>query len=188
MLLFISKIENLFEKFGRDNSLSNRENISVLAQKFLIDNLKKQNIITDYTICRTEKGKPYFANEDGLFFSVSHTNGYIAVCVDKQEIGLDIESLRTDKINIAQRFFHQKEKKYLDSLADEEKDAAFTQLWTIKEAYVKMTGRGIADNFDTVDLSPEEYLCTQNYVKQDAEILSQYSEEYRLFVSIVRRK
>ena len=186
-MYFVSKIEDLEKKYGKDESLSKKANVSILAQKYLIENLRKQDIIVDYTIARTNKGKPYFVNQNGLLFSISHTTEYIAVCFDKTDIGIDIECLRIGKREISKRFFHERENKYLNSLPEQERDAAFTQLWTIKEAFVKMTGTGIADNFNNIDLSPKEFVLNQNYSKHNTQIISQYLEKEALLLSIVTK-
>lgn len=187
MLYFISKIEELAKKFGNDENLSKKANVSIFAQKYLIENIKNQGILADYTIARTDKGKPYFVNQSDLLFSISHTTNYIAVCFDNKDIGIDIESLRLGKRTISKRFFHEQENNYLNSLPEQDKDAAFTQLWTIKEAFVKMTGTGIANNFDNIDLSPKEFILNQSYTKNNAYIISQYLEKEKLFLSIVTR-
>ncbi len=187
MMYFVSKIEDLEKKYGNDENLSKKANVSIFAQKYLIDNLKKQEINADFTIARTDKGKPYFVNQNGLLFSISHTTEYVAVGFDNTDIGIDIESLRIEKSTVAKRFFHKQENIYLDSLPEQERDAAFTQLWTIKEAFVKMTGTGIADNFNNIDLSPKEFTLNQSYTKHNAKIVSKYLEKEALFLSIVAR-
>jgi 4'-phosphopantetheinyl transferase len=100
-------------------------------------------------------GKPFFDNDSAIRFSISHTFDYIAIAFDKNDVGIDIEHIRTGKEAIVKRFFTDEEKEYLFALPYEKFDAAFTQLWTLKEAYSKCVGTGINGSFatQTIDLS-----------------------------------
>ena len=48
MLYFISKIEELAKKFGNDENLSKKANVSIFAQKYLIENIKNQSLKSNY--------------------------------------------------------------------------------------------------------------------------------------------
>ncbi|GEM_PF-2327988 len=192
MQFFIHKIKDLFEY---DKNLSQRENISVLSKKILISELKKQGYDFDFEIEKDSKGKPFFVNRKDIFFSISHTREYIAICFDNKPIGIDMETIREKKIPLAERFFNTKEVDYLKSIKNresnefsftsfEDTDLAFTQLWTIKEAYVKMIGQGIANNFKNIDLSPKDFLLNQNYIKNQIKIKSIFFTDKSLFLSI----
>ena len=92
-----------------------------------------------------QNGKPSFVGRDDLHFNISHTNGF-AVCAlsaGEGRVGVDAEPQksaipRERQVRIAERFFSENEKK---ALADGE---SFVSLWTKREAYLKMTGEGIA--------------------------------------------
>lgn len=106
-------------------------------------------------ICRTEKGKPYF-KELPLEFSVSHT-GDLWVCLmtsGSDPVGVDIQQVKATKsARIADRYFTEDEKKFLDAGGE---DAFFT-VWTRKEAYAKYTGRGLSKELsDVTTLSNKE--------------------------------
>lgn len=96
-----------------------------------------------------EFGKPEVAAPvSGLFFNLTHTAGLAACVVGSiAEIGVDAESLVREAapMDIARRFFAPREVEWLENLADEERRDGFFRIWTLKEAYVKGTGRGIAD-------------------------------------------
>ncbi len=105
-------------------------------------------------IARTERGKPYFEGCDDIHFSVSHSGELFACAFAPFPIGLDIQEHvkrrgETDGeakercLKIAKRFFH------LDEVDALELDtvSAFYKIWTAKESYVKLTGRGIDGEF-----------------------------------------
>ena len=49
----------------------------------------------------------------------------------------------TGRRDVASRFFHREEIRYLDSLPQFRRDEGFYRLWTLKESFVKATGRGL---------------------------------------------
>jgi len=81
-----------------------------------------------------EYGKPYI--EGGPYFSISHCKEGIAVAIDDQPIGIDIEAIRPVKEDLIERVMNEEERVGMD-------DRKFTRLWTRKEAVVKAQGVGI---------------------------------------------
>jgi len=81
-----------------------------------------------------EHGKPYW--ENGPYFSISHCKAGIAVAVDDQPIGIDIETIRHADEELIARTMNEEERVGMD-------DRKFTRLWTRKEAVVKAQGVGI---------------------------------------------
>ena len=82
-----------------------------------------------------EHGKPYI--EGGPYFSISHCKTGIAVVVDEQPVGIDIESIRHADEDLIARTMNEEEQRLIQS------DWDFTRLWTQKEAVVKAQGVGI---------------------------------------------
>ena len=82
-----------------------------------------------------EHGKPYIPG--GPHFSISHCKEGIAVAVDDQPIGIDIEAIRHADDELIARTMNEEEQRQIHS------DRDFTRLWTQKEAVVKWRGTGI---------------------------------------------
>ncbi len=65
-----------------------------------------------------ENGKPYLGTGQGerlpLMFNLSHSGMYVAAAFGTEDIGVDVELMRTGKQKIAQRFFAEDERKYLE--------------------------------------------------------------------------
>ena len=114
----------------------------------------------DSGIVTGEHGKPHA--ENGVHFSVSHSGRIAAVAVDDAPVGLDVEQLPDkDRLKIADRFYHPKERDYVAESDD--RGCAFCEIWTRKEAYLKMTGEGISADltaFDTTSPPLKEQLYT----------------------------
>ncbi|MGN0425455.1 MAG: 4'-phosphopantetheinyl transferase family protein [Acetatifactor sp.] len=91
-----------------------------------------------------EHGKPYFAKLP-ICFSLSHSGEFVFAVADHGEVGVDIQKKNPDTIwRVAGRFFAQKEVAYSACLAEPERMTYLYRLWTMKEAYGKLTGRGVA--------------------------------------------
>ena len=97
---------------------------------------------------RTAGGKPYF-NEDGIFVSLSHSAGYVAVAVSGVEVGVDLQvHKRCNQSAIAKRFFHPSEQEFL---ADN--PGCFFDIWALKESFAKLTGKGIIKSFQNFSVA-----------------------------------
>ncbi len=81
-----------------------------------------------------------------LRFNISHTDGLIACAVTiGREVGVDVEHVgRRLTQDIASRSFAPAEVEHLRSLPDEEQERVFFDYWTLKEAYIKARGFGLA--------------------------------------------
>ena len=87
-----------------------------------------------------EHGKPTFHLSpftSHLNFNISHCKAGIAVAVDGQPIGIDIEAIRHAEPDLIERTMNGQEQQQIRS------DRDFTRLWTRKEAVVKAQGTGI---------------------------------------------
>ena len=98
-----------------------------------------------------EQGKPFLP--DGPFFSISHCKAGIAVAVDEQPIGIDIESIRHADEELIERTMNEEEQRMIRSAA--QPDRMFTRLWTQKEAVVKAEGTGICSFEQLQTLLPD---------------------------------
>jgi 4'-phosphopantetheinyl transferase len=99
---------------------------------------------------RDRQGRPEIANAGsprGLRFSLSHTRGMIALMVHRDvAAGVDVERFRrvASLPSVARTVFATAERNALFALPREEQEARFYRLWTLKEAFVKATGRGLS--------------------------------------------
>lgn len=96
--------------------------------------------------------KPYLKNYS-QFFSLSHAGGYSACAVSDSEIGIDLQDYRPMKENISCKICTTKE--LMEVYSDEKDGPSFStcRLWCMKESYGKLTGKGFAEGFDTIETS-----------------------------------
>ena len=104
---------------------------------------------------RQPGGKPYF-EECRYHFSLSHCGTLLAVAISGAEVGIDIEKIRLFNERVAKRYFTADERNYFDAGKDDaERSRRGFEIWTAKEAYLKLHGVGIAGglDFDTANSS-----------------------------------
>lgn len=91
------------------------------------------------------QGKPTLQDYPALHFSLSHSGDYAICSLGEWETGCDIERVRPDKIRVAEHFFAEEEKKWLFQADErEEQESRLFRLWTMKESFLKVTGRGMS--------------------------------------------
>ena len=97
-------------------------------------------------------GKPRFA--DGVLrFNLSHTTSLICLAVsDAGDVGVDVQSLEAPSDALSRKVLTPGEQAALSAARD--RALCFTRFWTQKEAFVKLTGEGIARGFATLDFAP----------------------------------
>jgi 4'-phosphopantetheinyl transferase len=96
---------------------------------------------------RPEIAAPGTAQTAGLRFNLSHTVGMVAVLVTRgRDAGVDTEHLHraVHDDGIAERFFAPEEVRALRAVPAGDRRRRFFDLWTLKEAYLKARGMGLA--------------------------------------------
>jgi len=99
-----------------------------------------------------EHGKPY-AKDLAVEFNISHSGNMVVCAVDDKPIGIDIEQIRPIDLTVAKRICTDKELLYIFGHTPTEQDFTYTtdtetltrffELWTAKEAYGKLIGKGL---------------------------------------------
>ena len=105
-------------------------------------------------------GRPEIApdlNRSRLRFSLSHTRGLVACAVGiDHDLGVDVEAAQdriANELDLAARFFAPGEVALLRGAAEDQRRDAFLRIWTLKEAYIKATGQGLACPLDSFAFS-----------------------------------
>ena len=120
-----------------------------LAAGLIIRKILNENGLSEDSLKYSENGKPL---ADNLFFNISHAGDYVVGVSSDREVGCDIEKIVDAPLEVADRFFHLKEAEYIKSAED--RNRAFFTLWTLKESYMKMTGRGMNLPLDSFEVVP----------------------------------
>ena len=108
--------------------------------------------LSELTYVEDDYGKPWLTvgsvREENIYFSLSHTKNAIAVAVSRRPVGIDVEAVvsqeRVGDSHFLERTMSAAECKQIN-LANNPR-LMFTELWTRKEAYVKLLGTGLDMN------------------------------------------
>lgn len=141
-------------------SVDEKERVAKIKKKldkdeFIIRRGLLKILISEYTGKSASKieynyglyGKPSLKESEShtLYFNCSHSAGVAFYGFTREcEIGVDIECIpkHYPYLQIAERFFSNKEYNALMSLPLNEREWGFLTYWTKKEAYLKATGQG----------------------------------------------
>lgn len=97
-----------------------------------------------------QDGKPYLEGEKKPFYSLSHSGNYVLCAIGDREVGADIQVYREEKnYRLAKRYFTGEEAGRMEQAAKEEQKELFYRFWTAKEAYVKLTGKGLKQGLNS---------------------------------------
>ncbi len=104
----------------------------------------------EYEVAYTDAGRPFLL--DGTFhISVSHTQGYAAVCWHpSKRVSIDVEMIRPKALGLKERFVHP------DEHVEGDETYAAVLLWSMKETLFK-----ILENQEAVDF--RSHLCVSPF-------------------------
>ena len=80
--------------------------------------------------------------DGGCFFSLSHSADAVLCALADRNVGADIQLASKANEALIGRFFSEEERAFVRGAEDP--DRAFTEIWTEKESFCKMDGRGLA--------------------------------------------
>jgi 4'-phosphopantetheinyl transferase len=92
-------------------------------------------------------GKPSIEPECGLRFNLSNSLDLVVCLIsERAEVGVDVEPHKRAEsiLEVAPRMFSPRELAQLEALRENERPERALRLWTLKEAYIKARGMGLA--------------------------------------------
>lgn len=132
--------------------------------------LLMQRALRDAGLCEMppeigEYGKPFFPAYPDFHLNLSHSGTKVLCAVACRPVGCDVEKVASANKGLAKRFFSAEE--YAALLAqptDAEKQIFFYRLWTLKESFLKATGRGLGLALDafSVFIGQDKIRLTQH--------------------------
>ena len=136
--------QRLVNSLHRYYYIASRATLHSILTLYLSDSAPLEFRYNDY-------GKPYLINEPSLYFNLSdsHRIALYAITTNR-EVGVDIESMKSNihAEDIAERFFSPNEIETFRTLPKGQHLEGFYRIWTLKEAYVKVIGRGLSFGFN----------------------------------------
>ena len=175
----------------------------ISAERLTCDALSFFYGISEPVITGSVGNKPEIADHN-VYFSRSYAKDCLILAMDnKADIGIDAEEIKEADESFMSYFFTEREKEYVNK--HDNKDFAFTLIWTRKESYIKCIGEGLKFRFDTLDTTPSEEvseneklfknnkLCNSLYINSYRtdniviSVCSRINEEFPLFTKGMRK-
>ena len=114
-------------------------------------------------------GKPFFKNRPDLSFSLSHSGSFGAAALSPDtEVGLDVQQTIILDLKLQKRICTQAELERLERIPENRRAAALTQLWAMKESFMKLEGSGLNLGLQNLDVSFEPDLSIRWHGKKMA--------------------
>lgn len=124
--------------------------------------------LIDVEISYNKFGKPLLNGISGFSYNISHSGMWVVIAYGSSEVGIDIEQIRTVKENIADKFFSKEEQIFINEMKGDVQKKRFTQIWTLKESYIKYLGTGLSTRLDSFSVNASKGMVTnQNGDIQD---------------------
>ncbi len=136
-----------------DPALRRKQLITRMAVRSCLSQYSDSISPEDWTFAHNANGKPQVAEDApmDLSFNLSHSGEWLAVAITVEaDIGIDLQERDPHRsvTALAERFFHPDEARELAEMTEKRQPEQFFRLWTLKEAYLKAVGKGIANGLD----------------------------------------
>lgn len=140
----------------------------LISEEYVVDE-------SDILITNLPSGKPVAeVKGNAVFVSLTHSGNFVACALSNKPVGIDLEVKRDFNPRVLKALCDA-EREFVAKSKDEA--TAFLKIWTAKEAYLKMTGEGLAG------FSKAEVLPLVKNGKWDGLILkSNQTEDYTLTI------
>ena len=114
-------------------------------------------------------GRPRLQHDEGncqdISFSISHTHGLVCVAASSQfHVGLDVELIPKENIDIDAALAPE-EQDYLKTFQGRAKTKKTIIIWTVKEAYSKLLGKGLSMDFQTLVVDLEKNILNSRFLE-----------------------
>jgi phosphopantetheinyl transferase len=146
----------------------NRKLQSYFVWRLLEFALNCEGITCDFSV--DEKGK-WFATNNEIFFSLSHSKNIVAVSISNSEVGVDVENINDKILNVKRKFVNKDRKITCEEL---------TILWTEKESKYKSNQSFRTKTYIITDKNGNKYalsVAAEN-LNEEQPICIKYKEIY----------
>lgn len=164
ILVIVSKIPKDVEFFEvyppeRQEQIEKCSNINVKTEKYFAWQTLRYSMekyldapFESHNLCRNDNGKWI---SDKCYFSISHSQGVVAVAVSTQNVGVDIEAVKRHKVGLESKILTQNEMQYLSGLDPTAAEEYVIRKWSEKESIFKtLDQKGFAPtNIETANFS-----------------------------------
>ncbi|WP_287386867.1 4'-phosphopantetheinyl transferase family protein [Lachnospira sp.] len=156
--------------------------IKKLATEDLIDGYDTDY---DFEIEEIGQGKPVYKERTDIHFNISHTANIVVVAIASKPIGIDIDGNRNFSDRMIDKFYSKKEAAWVYG-NDLTKQDRFFSLWTMKEAFSKLLGDGIARTILNVEFLHDTDIVECYYKGEKQDVIIEEQEYCGYKIAVIR--
>jgi 4'-phosphopantetheinyl transferase len=156
--------------------------IKEVATDDLIDGY---DIDYDFEIEEIGQGKPVYKERTDIHFNISHTANIVVVAIASKPIGIDIDGNRNFSDRMIDKFYSKKEAAWVYG-NDLTKQDRFFSLWTMKEAFSKLLGDGIARTILNVEFLHDTDIVECYYKGEKQDVIIEVQEYCGYKIAVIR--
>ena len=141
------------------NQKTEKRRLEFLASRYLL-----KYLIPDFSFIDLKshsEGKPFF-EDSRVHFSISHSFPYVAVVIDENPVGIDVQIFQDKILRLQQKFLSTEERNLFDNSVE-----AITLAWAAKEAAFKWFGEGKVDFIQHMPIRKLELLQQNAIMEMD---------------------
>lgn len=155
---FLEKVS--LEKIAKVNRFKNPiDGHRTLCGEILIKSMLAKQLkmpISHIEFEKNECGKPYLKGHP-IYFNLSHSGDWVVAAMSDTLVGIDVELVKAIDLDIAKHFFTKQEYTWLSSIEEDKlRCKMFYMLWSGKESYMKMLGKGLSIPLNAFELIYKE--------------------------------
>lgn len=134
----------------------------------------KYGVLEEPNIRYNEFGKAFVDNIENFSYNLSHSGKWVILAYGNTDVGVDIEKIQIEIEEICDTFFTREEMDYINEAIDYEFAIRLTQIWTLKESYVKYLGTGLSTELNSFSVNAQEGVVRykENEYKKDLKLKS----------------
>jgi len=182
MIYIFDELDKLDEEFlqncdkqlssQRRDKIKKHKTVKSKIQSAVVYLLLRQALSSEFGIDEAvefvynKNGKPQLKDYPHIHFCLSHCKTAAACVLSDNEVGVDVQHITPVSQSLAKRVLT--EDKFLEFQTSQAPDEYFCRVWTIKESFLKLSGKGIAgilsgiDSKDITDITlfrGKDYFC-----------------------------
>ena len=139
----------------------------------------------DFEIEEIGQGKPVYKERTDIHFNISHTANIVVVAIASKPIGIDIDGNRNFSDRMIDKFYSKKEAAWVYG-NDLTKQDRFFSLWTMKEAFSKLLGDGIARTILNVEFLHDTDIVECYYKGEKQNVIIEEQEYCGYKIAVIR--
>lgn len=141
--------------------------------------IKYLHLDVDLQYVYNQNHKPQLVKSHGIHFNISHSGKWVVCGFGYNELGIDIEKIHEVSVNLSKKCFNEEEEGYIFAKGQAEYAERFTQMWTMKESYVKYQGVGLGYGLKNFSIDHSDHTIIDDKLEKNVYLYCcKFAEEY----------